>query len=184
MGPRSLDRGILSPIGRRPVISALQWGRDLSIAESLPSGRYARPLAPRLQWGRDLSIAESGVEACRLQVDHCGFNGAAISRSRNPSVENAPLGVVFQASMGPRSLDRGIFGRAHAAAYISWGFNGAAISRSRNPHMPASRIRRCEELQWGRDLSIAESETVWDASGRSTSFNGAAISRSRNREAK
>src|SRR5947207_3244102 len=83
------------------------------------------------------------------------------------------------ASMGPRSIDRGIIigGTRYAVAegQLQWGrdrsiaelvagwagcriasrFNGAAIDRSRNcrrelAHVPPAR------LQWGRDRSIAE----------------------------
>ena len=63
---------------------------------------------------------------------HTGFNGAAISRSRN-------LSDVAQ-------------------SYIpATGFNGAAISRSRNLETRLDEGDTRMTLQWGRDLSIAES---------------------------
>ena len=91
---------------------------------------------------------------------HQGFNGAAISRSRNldawPRIARWPL----RASMGPRSLDRGI--------------------SSRPSFQTTSRAR----LQWGRDLSIAESRVDPGSATRPPRcFNGAAISRSRNQQA-
>ena len=84
MGPRSLDRGIVESAEIIQDANQLQWGRDLSIAESPRSDRTA-PCA------------------------RAGFNGAAISRSRNLYQLLAENGVRM-ASMGPRSLDRGIGG--------------------------------------------------------------------------
>jgi hypothetical protein len=51
----------------------LQWGRDLSIAETWIAADASRLGAQRLQWGRDLSIAETAVsmtaqiQAAKLQ---------------------------------------------------------------------------------------------------------------------
>ncbi len=85
----------------------LQWGRDLSVAEILPSGEQEPPreqasMGPRpfgrgdaqefsarffsqgmLQWGRDLSVAEMwlAVGVWSTDLTH-GFNGAATFRSR------------------------------------------------------------------------------------------------------
>ena len=38
----------------------LQWGRDLSVAETIASTPQS-PDPPVLQWGRDLSVAETGT---------------------------------------------------------------------------------------------------------------------------
>ncbi len=57
MGPRSFDRG---NAGMSILVTsdiALQWGRDLSIAE-MYSPRSIWAICCSLQWGRDLSIAE------------------------------------------------------------------------------------------------------------------------------
>ena len=59
----------------------LQWGRDLSIAESVHEPLGVVGPDP-LQWGRDLSIAESTSEDFAAKAD-------------------------LLASMGPRSFDRG-----------------------------------------------------------------------------
>ena len=57
MGPRSDGRG--QPIAAR----TLQWGRDLTVADSQPAEEVARPGRGRrselLQWGRDLTVADS-----------------------------------------------------------------------------------------------------------------------------
>src|SRR5579883_3225825 len=92
-------------VNSRFGLSGLQWGRDLSIAEIVVSGDPSLSGYP-LQWGRDLSIAEIESHPNGLCFI-VGFNGAAISRSRqwmNLPDEFEPDGP---ASMGPRSLDRG-----------------------------------------------------------------------------
>ncbi len=66
-----------------------------------------------------------------------GFNGAAIYRSRNSSAGGA-------------------------SRYSIGSFNGAAIYRSRNCLEPQLGVAAGTELQWGRDLSIAE---LWSAIG-------------------
>ncbi len=43
--------------------NALQWGRDLAIAEILNTGTKALQEA-ELQWGRDLAIAEMRADMC------------------------------------------------------------------------------------------------------------------------
>ncbi len=89
MGPRSIDRGISECAGRRERSNAmLQWGRDLSIAE-LCWLEVPLLVGYALQWGRDLSIAEF---ATNQPIDRGGVD----------------------ASMGPRSIDRGIKCRSFA----------------------------------------------------------------------
>ncbi len=84
-----------------------------------------------LQWGRDLSIAEIFTGGPQGDCGQQSFNGAAISRSRKYP---GPF---------PGSLPACLF-------------NGAAISRSRKYALTfAVNVRRLD-VQWGRDLSIAE----------------------------
>src|SRR5579875_963528 len=84
-----------------------------------------------LQWGRDLSIAEIFTGGPQGDCGQQSFNGAAISRSRKYP---GPF---------PGSLPACLF-------------NGAAISRSRKYALTfAVNVRRWD-VQWGRDLSIAE----------------------------
>ena len=58
MGPRSFDRGKRKGEIAYTWWSPLQWGRDLSIAESACATPPWCGISV-LQWGRDLSIAES-----------------------------------------------------------------------------------------------------------------------------
>ena len=165
-------------VRRWPAHAQLQWGRDRAIAEllvvscrpvvafasfngaaiarsrnwSAASSAAGRPAT--LQWGRDRAIAEFGIAAKCLR-GHRGFNGAAIARSRNCAGGAAitrkaeasmgprsrdrgidPLAghhrIVGGASMGPRSRDRGIADKTEMTRRASSRFNGAAIARSRN----------------------------------------------------
>ena len=59
------------------------------------------------------------------------------------------------------------------------GFNGAATFRSRNAVL-AVPGRRLPQLQWGRDLSVAECFRLPACLNTKRSFNGAATFRSRN----
>ena len=84
MGPRPFSRGdqvCCLRAGSHQV--SLQWGRDLSVAETSGTPHTRRPLS-LLQWGRDLSVAEttSGAQA-RGSTGSC-FNGAATFQSRRP----------------------------------------------------------------------------------------------------
>src|SRR5579884_2143760 len=102
MGPRSNDRGNLAhTLLTRPGKSALQWGRDQMIAEI---GLFAtrQDWAGMLQWGRDQMIAEIRRKT--------GFK---------------PL--CHEASMGPRSNDRGNLTRKGSNDGRYYCFNGAAI---------------------------------------------------------
>ena len=132
MGPRPFGRG-RSPLrgGTPKVTGALQWGRDLSVAEGAycdiflcghlhasmgprPFGRgrhlaaiwrYAAIVA--LQWGRDLSVAEGSSSSSCTDASSCGFNGAATFRSRKADKSRTLVQRFRNASMGPRPFGRG-----------------------------------------------------------------------------
>src|SRR5258707_265772 len=151
MGPRSWDRGEMSAIPpARPAGSALQWGRGLGTAESadrrlrhdrqLPGFNGAAVLGPRREPHPETPVAHPRR-----------FNGAAVLGPRRVSLRmwaGAPyrrlqwgrgLGTAeselrrdvaahdIDASMGPRSWDRGETGCSTAAASRCWCFNGAAV---------------------------------------------------------
>ena len=62
-------------------VEALQWGRDLSVAEGhVCIGRGGGQAM--LQWGRDLSVAEGQAPRQKAPRRQLGFNGAATFRSR------------------------------------------------------------------------------------------------------
>ncbi len=129
MGPRSIDRGIETGAAVRKGAEMLQWGRDLSIAE-FPSPVSGVLEQMELQWGRDLSIAEFfEVRIEPLFIDEASMGPRSIDRGIASGARFAVMR--WTASMGPRSIDRGIATFSHATLQHS-------------------------SLQWGRDLSIAE----------------------------
>src|SRR5260221_511967 len=98
MGPRSWARGEPRATRTALPVSQLQWGRGLGTAEREERAPLRTGIA-ELQWGRGLGTAE------RRRI-------------------TAPLREVFDASMGPRSWDRGeeeIALSKHAAARLQWG---------------------------------------------------------------
>jgi len=133
MGPRPFSRGKLplACLGMRRAQS-LQWGRDLSVAESIMNAISAMP-PTRLQWGRDLSVAESWIAVWRLSPRPTWLQWGR------------DLSVAERANRRP------------AAPPACACFNGAATFQSRKGR-PATRSRILPvTLQWGRDLSVAES---------------------------
>ena len=61
----------------------------------------------------------------------CGFNEAAINRSRKVDVHIGPAARVHLASMRPRSIDRGRGETDPRIGHAALCFNEAAINRSR-----------------------------------------------------
>ena len=106
MGPRSHERGNMGlKTLRENLVMALQWGRVLTNAEtSLVRERYAKGCL--LQWGRVLTNAET----------HC-----------DGMVRN----YAHDASMGPRSHERGNSPIRRCRGSRRTRFNGAAFSRTR-----------------------------------------------------
>ena len=69
MGPRPFSRGDKRLMSYYDLINKLQWGRDLSVAETLRDVQYfASSLVPPLQWGRDLSVAETRSRALQSRL--------------------------------------------------------------------------------------------------------------------
>ena len=155
----------------------LQWGRDLSAAESRravraghrgrasmgprPFGRgeillgYEEKPPERLQWGRDLSAAES-VWTSAIVGGLRGFNGAATFRPRRDTAHHR-VPVRLQASMGPRPFGRG---EAYMRLHVLLGIFMLQWGRDLSAAESVGRLRSragVHALQWGRDLSAAES---------------------------
>src|ERR1019366_3112879 len=126
MGPRSVDRGI--PKGQHFTLCAcpLQWGRDQLIAEFCRCHHDADQHW-LLQWGRDQLIAElhdvRPLHGCSEWLQW--GRDQLIAEFAPPPF--APC-VSIVASMGPRSVDRGIAWPREFAAKPHPCFNGAAIS--------------------------------------------------------
>ncbi len=178
MGPRRFRRGSFAPIARaRDICLALQWGRDVSVAEVLLR-RDSLPRRERLQWGRDVSVAE--VMDLRTRDSGGSF-----------------------ASMGPRRFRRGSFtcnlsvlrpvislqwGRdVSVAEVVGWIRNAARGFRlqwGRDVSVAevtwlVSLIYAVTQLQWGRDVSVAEViRRAWFGTNQQ-GFNGAATFPSR-----
>jgi len=161
-----------STTGRRTP-TRLQWGRDLMIAEIHIDARNA-DLGAWLQWGRDLMIAE-----IRLS-DPKSILPAVLQWGRDLMIaeircDGPACGRIKQASMGPRSDDRG-----NRLTYVLWRpFRQASMgprSDDRGNAAAAAATQFAVLLQWGRDLMIAEiCAAAVAAADRLRRFNGAAI---------
>ena len=91
----------LRPIG----IAVLQWGRDLSIAETRETPKRARRVV-ELQWGRDLSIAETR-ELCSAHLRIVTLQWGRDLSIAETQRSGGRIYITVGASMGPRSFDRG-----------------------------------------------------------------------------
>src|SRR5438093_164486 len=85
--------------------------------------------------GRDRTIAETPV------IDH-------------------EVDLPAPASMGPRSYRRGNWIQILSRSIASHRFNGAAIVRSRKRDNAKIIAKIPDELQWGRDRTIAETQSI------------------------
>ena len=88
--------------------------------------------ASPLQWGRDLSIAESQTKTAVPAVSPLGFNGAAIFRSRkgpNNWLSDAPLSLQWgrDLSIAERLVALSVIGREFA---LQWGRDLSIAERS------------------------------------------------------
>ena len=150
MGPRSADRGIVIIIVPAVPRPWLQWGRDQLIAELCQTRTPTKPQA-WLQWGRDQLIAELRSEMVMLptvfmlqwgrdqliaELDvppqiSAGASQLQWGRDQLIAELSRKVWVMMrdqQASMGPRSADRGIAALQIVQIMLHEGFNGAAIS--------------------------------------------------------
>ena len=184
MGPRSFDRGKLAlSFSRKNRRFLLQWGRDLSIAESGND---------RVRAGNDLA-ASMGPRSFdrgkgrRSRPVRLGLHGASMgprSFDRGKSLADARRDRPVLASMGPRSFDRGKpleSADLWSPPSLQWGRDLSIAERRARWWGRDSTTTKCiHQLQWGRDLSIAESSRTGATRCREgRGFNGAAIFRSR-----
>ena len=135
--------------------TVLQWGRDLSAAESTRLV-FLWAVHYRLQWGRDLSAAERHA---RISYHHrfISFNGAATFRPRRVSYHELESARPDMLQWG-----RDLSAAESAALAVSMDgatkrFNGAATFRPRRAFDFQVGDVLTWLLQWGRDLSAAES---------------------------
>ena len=91
-----------------PVV-VLQWGRDLSVAETRAGVR--RGLGPgALQWGRDLSVAETDLRSARAAWKAKLQWGRDLSVAETWQMWLTWAFSLLRASMGPRPFSRGNMG--------------------------------------------------------------------------
>ena len=135
----------------------LQWGRDLSIAERLAQSGLGRARCRASMGPRSFDRGKGTLHAGRA----AGREASMGPRSFDRGKANRPNRVRMpsNASMGPRSFDRGKDVLRGQLGVAVWGFNGAAIFRSRKVQALALPPLIHLTLQWGRDLSIAESQS-------------------------
>ncbi len=175
MGPRSWDRGEeVEAIGREAQVKSLQWGRGLGTAERSPKCLATRRTIA-LQWGRGLGTAE---------------------RHWSELYKNS----LYNASMGPRSWDRGesidcapaacgadcfngaaVLGPRRAAARPARpprrkSFNGAAVLGPRRESRGLSKPHRPRRASMGpRSWDRGETRSGASSRFRNRRFNGAAV---------
>ncbi len=108
-----------------------------------------------LQWGRDLTVADSAASLRHASLSGTCFNGAATSRSRIGSevASNTSRWCCFNGAATSRSR---IVGGASRGTLVLQRFNGAATSRSRIGVGRQNRRVSSGSLQWGRDLTVAD----------------------------
>ena len=129
MGPQPLSRGNLSAAVFSMGQRTLQWGRNLSVAETdWVSGEFRFTWA--LQWGRNLSVAETRRERERgCQGTETSMGPQPLSRgNKGEYIDHAGTA---ETSMGPQPLSRGNSNSAVACSLAFSNFNGAATSQSR-----------------------------------------------------
>ena len=120
-----------------------------------PGDRSLASQSSRLQWGRDVSVADATSSTSGGLVPW-SFNGAATFPSRMRTTREPP-DRPYSASMGPRRFRRGCARRIVA------------------------RERHLRELQWGRDVSVADASLLPLCYLKLKRFNGAATFPSRMR---
>ena len=155
-----------------PAGAGLQWGRDLVVADTPPATvTFDQNLC--LQWGRDLVVADTGVSSGGMQ-SHGGPSMGPRPSSRGYSDLLLQEANPRVPSMGPRPSSRG---------YDPGGPHPARRGRPSMGPRPSSRGYSISflledddegDLQWGRDLVVADTFLPGIDSVPEHPFNGAA----------
>ncbi len=152
----------------------LQWGRARMSAE-IHNLLLRKFLAPRLQWGRARMSAEMRQTTQRPRQFFEASMGPRSDERGNRRSRNREFGAAL-ASMGPRSDERGNGVGGHPWHSIStWLQWGRARMSAEIQHETWHLRGRDSLLQWGRARMSAEITHLGDASDASGSFNGAAL---------
>ncbi len=180
MGPqhtRCGKHGIVSTLGRpgscfngaatyslrkalRPWIwqrrwSALQWGRNILVAERRPRGRRRCSNHMWLQWGRNILVAESTAANSRPPISRPLQWGRNILVAESQPCPNLHL-ALWRLQWGRNILvAESETGETffNLAAELQWGRN-ILVAESSMELYPRSISSR---LQWGRNILVAES---------------------------
>src|SRR5258705_553392 len=109
-----------------------------------------------LQWGRALSSAESLRYDASRRIDYHASMGP---RSVERGIRSSLLGASahHRASMGPRSVERGITNTAGLMAWGSLSLQWGRALSSAESLLVEPDFSHVVRLQWGRALSSAES---------------------------
>ncbi len=173
----------------------LQWGRDLIVAETSRLSTV-NPGSEALQWGRDLIVAETCRVLVRPGEESYASMGPRLD-SRGNSVRNAGMNSRKTASMGPRLDSRGNCPRRwrscrwpRASMGPRLDSRGNSVTRkpgeglriaSMGPRLDSrgnmggdGEFELRDQLQWGRDLIVAETKARAARTQHPKSFNGAA----------
>ena len=179
MGPRPFGRGNVRNGVLSLISDLLQWGRDLSAAETSHTTFSFLPASGRLQWGRDLSAAETtSVKVPEFEEQLASMGPRPFGRGNADCRGHPPHDVLLQWG---RDLSAAETRMIHDVSLGTLRFNGAATFQPRKPALlvsillpqngasmgprPFSRgnldiltalLVRQRKLQWGRDLSAAE----------------------------
>ncbi len=161
---------------------SLQWGRVLTNAETRAEKEGPEAVAKVLQWGRVLTNAETSLVRERY-AKGCLLQWGRVLTNAETHCDGMVRNYAHDASMGPRSHERGNSPIRRCRGSRRTRFNGAAFSRTRklpglgcgfDQGFVASMGPRSHErgnaiaVPWPRGASLAR-------------FNGAAFSRTRKR---
>ena len=106
-----------------------------------------------------------------------GFNGAATLPSRIVGLVNGEIRIV-EASMGPRRYRRGS-ARDLVVGPVSLQASMGPRRYRRGSHRDRIATRAIRQLQWGRDVTVADRTVTLASRSNSSGFNGAATLPSR-----
>ena len=127
-------------------LNMLQWGRNMIVAEGVEA-RYLQALRLALQWGRNMIVAEGQTHGEPEIVERASMGPQHDSCGREAMlVRRVPQ---VRASMGPQ--------------HDSCGRCQMLVERGRQ-----------RQLQWGRNMIVAEGCSPWLGVAARPGFNGAA----------
>ncbi len=126
-----------------------------------------------LQWGRDLVVAEKKDRLVALAVVDVASMGPRLG-SRGKYAGGAMRASLVRASMGPRLGSRGKTGYTHFWRMPQFASMGPRLGSRGKRISSMLKMFDAIQLQWGRDLVVAEKTSRAGLRLTCDSFNGAA----------